>query len=463
VTAAGSADYLGNPVSGDPEALAAVDTFAAGFIGYESRAGGVVRAAAGRTGHGLLNLYAAALFMLLESPQGAVRAAPFLERARACALNERERRTADFIAAWTGGDLPGAERIGEAIVRDWPRDLCMLKLCQYLAFNRGDAAEMLRLALISLPHAGDVAQMHGMAAFGYEECHLLADAERSARQALEGYADDPWAQHALAHVMITEGRIDEGARFLEGAAGGWGALNSFMATHNWWHLCLFYLSQGRGESVLSAYDEHCWAGDKDYSQDQVGAVSLLARAEMAGIDVGERWGEVAERIAARGLDVEHPFLALQYLYALIRAGRAEAPALLAAIRQRAASAPGFAAGAWLQAALPVAEGFAAYLGGAYPAAIGELQRALPHLRQIGGSHAQRDLFDQVWLAALMADRRWGEAQQALERRRAFDPDGVALNEQLARVYAELGLPAQASEARARADATWARHRLEAAQ
>jgi tetratricopeptide (TPR) repeat protein len=452
-----TSDYLGNPVSGDPDALGAVDAFVAGFIGYEARAGGVVRAAAARSGHGLLNLYAAALFMLLESPQGPVRARPFLERATACGLNERERRTAEFLTAWVSGDLPAAEAIGETIVRDWPRDLSMLKLCQYLAFNRGDFPSMLRMALVSLPHAQDVAQMHGMAAFGYEECHRLADAERAARQALEMQPDEPWAQHALAHVMITEGRIDEGARFLEGATSGWGALNSFMATHNWWHLCLFYLSQGRGAAVLRAYDEHCWAGDKDYSQDQVGAASLLARAELAGIDVGERWGDVAERIAARGIDVEHPFLALQYLYALIRAGRAEAPALLAAIRQRATAAPDFARGAWSEAALPVADGFAAYLAGQHPAAIRELQRALPHLQQIGGSHAQRDLFEQVWLAALMADGRWREAQQALERRRAMDPDGVPVNEQLARAYAALDRPAAAAEARERAEATRARH------
>jgi len=197
-------------------------------------------------------------------------------------------------------------------------------------------------------------------------------------------------------------------------------------------------------------------GDKDYSQDQVGAVSLLARAELAGIDVGERWDEVAERIAARGLDVEQPFLALQYLYALCRADRVEAPALLAAIRRQAASAPEFARGAWADAALPAAEGIAAWLAGQPAAAVRELGRALPRLAEIGGSHAQRDLFEQIWLGALIADGRWSEAQQALERRRAFDPDGVPLNRLLARAYTALELPAQAAEARARAEAMAAR-------
>jgi hypothetical protein len=298
-----SSDFLGNPVSeADAEALAAVDEFVAGFIGYETRAGNVVRAAKARPEHGLLNLYAGVLFMLLESPEGPGLARPFLDLARAAGLNERERRTAAFLAAWIGGDIPAAQALGEAIAADWPRDLVMVKLSQYLAFTRGDFPRMLRIALAALPAAADEPRIHGMAAFGYEQCHLLADAERSARRALEMRRAEPWAQHALAHVMLTQGRIDEGARFLEDASATWDGLNSFMVTHNWWHLGLFYLSQGRGEAVLRAYDDHCWRGDRDYSQDQVGAVSLLARAELAGIDVGDRWDELAERIAARGVE-----------------------------------------------------------------------------------------------------------------------------------------------------------------
>lgn len=91
------ADFLGNPVSGDAEAQAAVDDFVGGFIAYETRAGQVVKAAAARPSHGLLNLYAGVLFMLLELPQGPVRARPFLARAQDAELNERERRTAAFL------------------------------------------------------------------------------------------------------------------------------------------------------------------------------------------------------------------------------------------------------------------------------------------------------------------------------------------------------------------------------
>ena len=79
-------------------------------------------------------------------------------------------------------------------------------------------------------------------------------------------------------------------------------------------------------------------------------------------------------------------------------------------------------------------------------AVRYLDQAMPSLARIGGSHAQRDLFDQIRLAALTAAGRWAEVQQALELRRAREPDGVSLNRQLAYAYEALGLPAQAAEA-----------------
>ena len=50
---------------------------AGGRVGVvDLKAGQVVKAAAARADHGLLNLYAGVLFMLLESPHGPVRARP---------------------------------------------------------------------------------------------------------------------------------------------------------------------------------------------------------------------------------------------------------------------------------------------------------------------------------------------------------------------------------------------------
>lgn len=84
--------------------------------------------------------------------------------------------------------------------------------------------------------------------------------------------------------------------------------------------------------------------------------------------------------------------------------------------------------------------------------IARLGHALPGLIGIGGSHAQRDLFEQIYLAALLRDGHWVIAQRLLEQRRAVDPDNVPVNLTLASVYEHLQLPLQAGEARARAQA-----------
>lgn len=454
----GGRDLLGNPVTtGDSAILAGIDDFVGGFLAYEARAANILKTAASAPDCALANAYAASLFMLLESPQGPVRAQPFLERARAAAAaNPRERAFLGLLEAWMGDDITGALAVSAAIVADWPRDLVAAKLHQYLVFNLGDAAGMLRMALQVRPACEDVPYVHGMAAFGYEQCHLLSHAEAAARRALEMTDREPWAQHALAHVMITEGRIDEGARFMGEASATWTGLNSFMVSHNFWHLALFLLSQGRPEAVLDLYDSQVWAHDRSYSQDQVNAVSLLARLELAGVDVGDRWADVAAHLAARGADVEQPFLALHYLYGLARVGRAESGALLEAIRRRAREAPAWSRPAWSGVALPAAEGIAAFHAGRPEAAIEGLDLAIPNLARIGGSHAQRDLFEQIRLAAIIACGRWAEAQQILELRRAHDPDGVPLNRQLARAWRELGLPALADEAEARVSSRLAR-------
>ena len=454
------ADLLGNPVSTENEAtLAAIDDFVEGFLAYETRAVDILAAAEKDPGSALANAYGGLIWMMLEAPEAPVRAAQFLARAKAAAgsATAREQMAVSILEAWVRDDVLAALSLCDAVIAAHPRDLAIVKLSQYLNFNLGRFAEMLRVALAVLDANRDVAYAHGLAAFGYEQCHLLDEAEAAAREAIRLKRKEPWAQHALAHVMITEGRIDEGASFLEGVADTWTGLNSFMVTHLWWHLALFYLSQGRPDRVLTLYDRHVWGAAKDYSQDQVGAVSLLTRLELAGVDVGERWADLSDFLAVRADDTTQPFLSVQYLYGLARAGRPEADRLADAIRRRAETAPDFARGAWADVALPLAEGLLAHARGDWAGAVRKLTPTLPQLIAIGGSHAQRDLFEQIRLDALQQAGDWASAQQILEQRRAADPDGVPINRALARAYEALKLPAQAAAAAARASRTESAH------
>jgi hypothetical protein len=453
-------DILGNPVTAMRErTLRAVDDFVEGFLAYETRAEGILAAADVFPECCIANVYAGYLWMFLEAPDAALHASKYLAAAELTspAATRREQLNTAVLRAWAADDLSETLRLCELVSDEFPRDLVVVKIHQYFEFNRGNSPEMLRVALkVSRANAG-VAYMHGMTAFAYEQCHLLDQAESAARTALDLRRKEPWAQHALAHVMLTRGRVDEGAAFLEGMQDTWTGLNSFMVTHIWWHLALFYLSQGRRNRVLEIYDRHCWGIAKTYSQDQIGAVSLLARMELAGIDVGDRWKDLGDHLAARAHDTVLPFLTIQYLYGLARAGRAEADALLNSVRLAAELAPPASREVWQEVALPACEGLYAYALKNFRAAWRQLSIALPRLIEAGGSHAQRDLFEQILLDAAIRSLKFGVAQQALELRRSTDRDGVPVNSALGRVYAELGLPALAEQAQARAAATLLRH------
>jgi len=453
-------DTLGNPVAAMHDTtLRAVDDFIEGYLAYETRAEGILPAADAAPGSCLANVYAGLVWMFLESPDAPSHASRYLAAAEraAFAATPREQLNTALLHAWVADDLPAALRLCERISDEFPRDLVVIKTHQYFEFNRGNSPEMLRVASKVLARNADVPYAHGMAAFAYEQCHLLDEAETAARTALDLRRKEPWAQHALAHVMLTRGRIDEGAKFLEEMQDTWTGLNSFMSTHIWWHLALFYLSQGRNARVLEIYDRYCWAIAKNYSQDQIGAVSLLARMELAGIDVGERWHDLGEHLAARAGDTVLPFLTMQYLYGLVRAGREEADALLKSVRHAADGAPLFAREVWQAVALPACEGLRAHALGQFDVAWRQLSAAMPRMIEAGGSHAQRDLFEQVLLDAAIKSGRLAVAQRMLELRRTSDPEGVPVNAALADVYAKLRLPDPADQARVRAALTRSRH------
>ena len=378
-------------------------------------------------------------------------ARPFIDQALAHApeASEREQRFVAAVAAWVAGDLPRAIALHEEQARLHPRDLASLKLGQYHLFNRGDSPGMLRLALQALQgrsNAADVPYLHGMLAFGWEQCHHLQEAESAAHHAITLCRKEPWAHHALAHVMLTQGRIREGTDFMASVSDTWTGLNSFMVTHNWWHQALFLLEQDRHAEVLALYDQQVWGVVKEYTQDQINAVSLLARLELAGVDVGPRWTDVADHLAPRLADHVLPFLDLQYLYGLARAGRTEAArTLLHNIEAHAATrttpTDAHERTVWQQVCVPAAHGLLAHAQGNWATAALQLGTALPRLVEIGGSHAQRDLFHQIWLDALQRNGQWATVQNLLQPLVNAQPESVRLVRQAQAVNQTLGLPA----------------------
>jgi hypothetical protein len=434
------ADVLGNAVTldGGGASLGLLNDFVEGFIASEARAANILQAQDDPSP--IIQATVGAVHLFAESAGAAGSARPFLQRAQAGAhaVTPRERQFIAAIAAWADGDIPRAIALHEAQAREHPRDLASLKLGHYHLFNRGDSPGMLRMALAALPAAGDVPYLHGMLAFAWEQCHALDEAEAQARTAIAMRRKEPWAHHALAHVLLTQGRLHEGHEFLADVGQTWTGLNSFMVTHNWWHQALFALELDRPDEVLALYDQQVWGVAREYTQDQINAVSLLARLELAGVDVGDRWQDVAGYLASRTADQVLPFLDMQYLLGLARAGRPEADTLLANIEARARSA-GPKDAAWRDVALPASRGLLAWARGDHAACVRDLGQALPRLLEIGGSHAQRDLFAQIHLDALVRSGHLGGAQNLLQPQLRAQPESKRLRRQAGALYAVLGL------------------------
>ncbi len=426
-------DRFGNTITAaDADALEAFDLYSEDWLGYGTRIPKIFDAADACPGSAYLNAHAAAAHMGLEAASGYRAAAPYLERAKrhAADATERERCFVAAVDAWWHHDAQHTVALQREMAQKWPRDLVAAKWGQYHCFNLGDADGMLDIAEAVLPHHNHVPQAHGMHAFGLEQCHRLTEAEAAGRKAVLMQQAEPWAHHAVAHVMETQGRIEEGIAWLQEHSSTWEDRSIFIRGHNWWHLALFHVDVEDYAAALRIFDERLWGAWPEFSQEQIGAISMLWRLEMRGVDVGDRWAPVAARVAERELEHLQPFHDLHYVFALSRAGRqTQIETFLDSMERHAAHRPQAGQAVWTQIAIPAARALAHYAAGNKEAAYPLLKNVVPHLQAIGGSHAQRDVFVQTWIDVLLETRRNDEAARLLAERAKARP-GVPVLQRL---------------------------------
>jgi tetratricopeptide (TPR) repeat protein len=378
----------------DADAVRGYDDYVSEFLSYGANLRALFEIADATEQAPLLNAHAAVLHMAFEGAEGWVAAAPYLERMRAGEhhASERERLFCAATKAWAATDFPRTLALLDELTVRWPADLCAIKWGQYHAFNLGDAEALLRFGDRAVIVHENAPYAHGMAAFALEQNHRLREAEEAGLHAAEIAIDDAWAHHAVAHVMVTEGRAKEGARWLDHCSHTWEKKGVFIRDHNWWHAALFQIALGRHDLALKIFDERLWGAWPEFPQEQIGAVSMLWRLEMRGVDVGERWGPVVREARKRAGEHLFPFHDLHYLYALARAGEdGEAGRFIASMKNKAAT-DNACSPVWGEVCIPTAEGLAAFVGGRYDDANDKISPVLSDLHKIGGSHAQRQIF-----------------------------------------------------------------------
>jgi tetratricopeptide (TPR) repeat protein len=443
-----------------PAAVAYLDATVAAYCGMRLDTGDRLKEALAADPGFLFAHTLRGYFMMLFGKRDFVaRARQSLEAAEAASLavggTARERSHLAALRDWVGGDWRNALARWEAILLEHPRDLVALRLAQYSTLYKGDS-EGLRDSVARVMHAWDngvpgYGFVLGAYAFGLEEAGDYEAAERAGRRAIEINPADVWAAHAVAHVLEMQDRQREGIAWIDELDREWDGLHNFVF-HIRWHRCLYHLELGQYDRVLELYDREVRAESTEEYLDISNAVALLWRLEQNGVAVGARWAELAERSLARIDDHVLVFADLHYAVALAaHGGGTGVEAWLASSRRYAESGGETQSAVMADPGLGLAAASIAHRGGDWGRAADLLLELRPALRAIGGSRAQRDLWEQMLIDAALKDGRFPLARALLSERTELRPRNIWGWRHAARAAEGLGdhAAARAAEAEAR--------------
>jgi tetratricopeptide (TPR) repeat protein len=356
----------------------------------------------------MAHLFRGYLLKMASDPRFNGVAIQSLHTANKLPKNAREQLHSAALGAWFDGNTVKAVAHLEQLLLQFPTDTLALKIAHHLHFYSGDAKQM-RLSIARVvnhyqpeqPFYGFVIGMHS---FGLEESGEYAEAEKFGRLAVEINPDDQWAAHAVAHVMQMQSRFAEGINWTNDVLPTWQDSNNFIF-HVYWHQALFQLGQNNLDAALEVYDRHLTAPlQDDFYLDVCNAASLLWRIEMLGGNVANRWQSL-QHYAKRSTDDELIFCTLHYLMAPAKLGDQQQIQIALEKLQIWKQQNSTQAKVVAEVGESLAFGICDLGAGRFNQASEHFTKVASNIHKIGGSHAQRYLFDDM--------RRWAEAQASI--------------------------------------------------
>mgnify|MGYP002649573673 CR=1 FL=1 len=339
-------------------------------------------------------------------------------------ITEREYRHAMATVASAKMDWGRATGLWEAILAEAPNDVHALKMAFFTYFYGGRRDEL--FAMVERAYKAQEREdkyragvhwslMHAQYGFVLQEADRFKEAEVYVRRGLAADRRDGWAAHSMAHICEMSGRFEEGARFLDQEEeGGWARANH-LASHNHWHRGLFHLALGEWEGALGVFDRHL---EPNFTSNRAlyglaDASSLLQRmlfvlpenrsSSFEACDVEKRFKAVFEvardhldghdlgytdaHLVMAALGSGHPAEAAQVVEGLTGSKLAELHPKLATLTERLCSA------------------LVDYSREQYEKAAETMESIRREHWAIGGSNAQRDVFNQLHLAAAVRSGR----------------------------------------------------------
>ena len=179
------------------------------------------------------------------------------------------------------------------------------------------------------------------------------------------------------------------------------------------------LGTGKYQQTLTLYHEQ-FADPARSSPNFVDSVSLLWRLNLTGQPTPQEWQALTPSLEALRHMRTYLFNQMHVALGLTGARRLDwATAYLDGLRARVKpEQPGLLG----EVGVPLVEGLIAYANGAYARTVACLQPIQARIIDIGGSHAQREIFSDILLDAALQTGAYDVASALLDTKRRHRPD-----------------------------------------
>jgi len=341
-------------------------------------------------------------------------------RQLAATASERERQHVEIMAAAIEGKpsiaLAGAERHLDRYPRDALVFSLLLGAFGLYAFSGRADHDAARLAICerNAGHYGEDWWFLTYLGWSHTEAGNAGTGRTLTERAMALRVENANAAHGLSHALFEQGDTAAGRRLLS----GWLPAHeraSFLHGHLSWHVALSALDAGDLDGALGIYEQHIRPPNSPYPPLNVftDAASLLWRLALAGkAGLEPYWREVAAygdrffpRAGPHFADVHYALVAAATGSVALETRLAELEALEADGRL----APG-------ADAIGLCRGIRAFAEGDNDNAIRILEPLMPAVVRIGGSHAQRELWEDTLIVACLRGGHGDKAARMISDR-----------------------------------------------
>lgn len=332
-------------------------------------------------------------------------------------VNDQELLHVQVVNHWAKSELKEATRKLEKIATLYPEDVSALKMNQDTYFMLGTALPMRNSLAASLGQISDKnplkGYVHGMYSFALEESNMFDEAQVEAKKALDMIPRDTWAIHNYAHCLEMQAKVEEGLKWMYEKKCDWSPCQ-MLACHQYWHSALFHINNDQFDDAVALLDKEvltrCVKGST--SLDMHDAASMVYRMELVDlfgraseksnskVESHKRWQSVYNMCEPHKRDHLLGFNDAHFMMSYLGMDDLQAAReLIDTIDISGHLNEG------QTVVKPLLEAMYQFKLGAYGRCVDLLENIRFDIIRIGGSHAQRDIFEQLLLvAALKSDK-----------------------------------------------------------